>query len=82
MALKGPAAFKKGAALTFVWLAWFIGGATYVGTTLGIPAFLNNIPADLKVLFVAWVLISTILLYLAMVLLIRGVIGRRTPPTA
>ena len=79
MALKDPATFKKGAALTFAWLAWFIGGAIYAGSTVGIPTFLNNIPADLNVLFIAWVLISTILLYLAIVLLVRGAIGQRIP---
>lgn len=82
MALKDPTTFKKGVALTFAWLAWIIGGATYAGTTVGIPTFLNNIPAGLKVLFIAWVLISTILLYFAIVLLIRGVIRPRTPPMA
>jgi hypothetical protein len=82
MALKDPATFKKGATLTFVWLIWFFGGAIYAALTVGIPTFLNNIPADLKLLFLGWVLVSTILLYLAIVLLIRGMVGRREGPHA
>ena len=76
--LKDPKRFRKGCLLAVVWLFWFFGGVLYASADGPIDAFLYNMPTNIQTYFGAWLLVSTTLLFFAIVLLIRGWFGGPT----
>ena len=63
------------------WVAWFAAGALYASGHGDIRTYLNNLPQDTKLAFYAWLLVSTSLLYYAVLFLFRGLLkGSPRPP--
>lgn len=74
--LKDPSTFRKGLSFAVAWLAWFASGMLYASSEGPIKAFLSNMPSDTKIYFSAWLLVSTALLFYAVMFLLRGCLGR------
>lgn len=77
--LKDPSTFRKGLLLALAWFAWFASGAAYASANGPIKEFLSNMASDTKIYFAAWLLVSTAMLFYAIVLLIRGSVGQFGP---
>jgi hypothetical protein len=80
--LKDPSIFIRGIGLAVAWLAWALGGAVYANMHSPFSAFFETMSQPTKALVYAWILVSTALLYFAIVFLIRGMTGRASRPRA
>ena len=74
--LKGPSTFRKGLSFAVAWLAWFVSGLLYASSAGPIKALVSNMPSETKMYFSGWLLVSSALLFYAIVFLIRGWLGR------
>jgi hypothetical protein len=79
--LKDPTAFRRGSVILVAWIAWFAAGALYASSQGDIRSYLDTMPPNAKLVFYAWLFVSTTLLYYAVLFLFRGLLqGASRPP--
>jgi hypothetical protein len=80
--VKDPATLMRGLVLSAAWLAWFFAGLMYARMHGPVASVLSRMSQFEKVALAFWLLVSTLLLYYALVVTIRGLAGSSIRPRA
>jgi hypothetical protein len=72
-----PSTLGRGLIFGAAWLVWLLTGYAYVRMHSAIPGnFLGSLSQQEKIILYGWVLVSTVLLFYAVSLTIRGFAGQ------